>query len=312
MANGHVEIHDPFDNNNMASSNTDPTSQTASMDDTVEFKLLMVYAQRRRPSRAAELDSPRQTDPLLTQTAENDKEAKEEDGKKKKKMMRKKKSGGGKGMWRMFSCIKPSTKCDEPSEPTLGAPKPALGAPEPALGAPEPEFRCGVLRTGETLKGFFLVFSLPLTLKPHFRHVSTGSDFFSPFRTCFLENSAHRIVFFQQIPTTLREETSWTKWRAYWQRSPVRSRSPPQRSRRTPQVSVCHTDRHGNLDEVRKSSCYVSESAFLVFPVWKLQNCFNGRGLDGLEADFGGNWAWISLNETTNALLGSQETKPEV
>lgn len=139
MANGHVEIHDPFDNNNMASSNTDPTSQSASMDDTVEFKLLMVYTQRRRPSRAAELDGPRQTDPLLTQTAENDKEAKEEDGKKKK--MRKKKSGGGKGMLRMFSCIKPTTKRDEPSEP----------APD----AQEPEFRCGVFRTGETLKGFY-------------------------------------------------------------------------------------------------------------------------------------------------------------
>lgn len=152
MPNGLVEIHDPFDNN-MASSNTDPTSQTASMDDTVEFKLLMVYAQRRRPSRAAELDGTRQTDQLLTQTAENDKEAKEEDGKKKKKI-KKKKSGGGKGMLRMFSCIKPMTKRDEPSEP----------APD----APEPEFRCGVFRTGETWKGFFLSFLTSIDSKTSF------------------------------------------------------------------------------------------------------------------------------------------------
>lgn len=126
MANGHVEIHDPFANNNVASSNTDPTSQTASIDDTVEFRLLMVYAQRRRPTMVPEIDGPGQTDPPL-QTTENDKEEK----KKKKKKKRK----GAKGMLRMFNCIKPSVKSEELSEP--------------ASDAPEPEFRCGAIETGE-------------------------------------------------------------------------------------------------------------------------------------------------------------------
>lgn len=131
MANGRVEIHDLLSNNNMASPNTDATSETTSMDDTIEFKLLMVYSQRRRPPTIPEPDGPRQT--LSTQTAENNREVKEENRKKKKKR-------GAKGLSKMFSCIRPSVKNDEPSEP-----------PSPAL---EPEFRCGVINTGEFSRFF--------------------------------------------------------------------------------------------------------------------------------------------------------------
>lgn len=132
MANGHVEIHDPFANNNVASSNADPTSQTAGMDDTVEFKLFMVYSQRRRLPRkkGAELGSPEQTDTPLTQVTEDDKEVKEEQKKKKKKRR------GTKGMLKMFSCIKPSVKDEEPSEP--------------ASPASEAVLRCAVIESGET------------------------------------------------------------------------------------------------------------------------------------------------------------------
>lgn len=139
MANGHVEIHDPFANNNVASSNADPTSQTAGMDDTVEFKLLMVYSQRRRLPRkeGGELGSPGQGDTPSTQATENDKEVKEEEKKKKKK-----KRMGTKGMLKMFSCIKPSVKKDEPSEP--------------ASPASEAAFRCAVIEPGETFFFFWM------------------------------------------------------------------------------------------------------------------------------------------------------------
>lgn len=137
MANGHVEIHDPFANNNVAS-DADPTSQSTDMDDTVEFKLFMVYSQRRRLPRKkeAELDSPGQTDTPSTQATENDKEVKEQQEEKKKK----KKRRGTKRMLKMFSCIKPSVKDEEPSEP--------------ASPASEAVFRCALIETGETFFTF--------------------------------------------------------------------------------------------------------------------------------------------------------------
>lgn len=129
-----MEIHDPIANNDLASSNSDPTSQTASMDDTVEFKLLMVYSQRRRPDRLPELQGPGETDPPSAQTAESDQEVKEGEEKRKKK----KKRRGAKGLMKMFSCIKPSMKSYEPSDA--------------ASDAPEPEFKCGAILHGESLK----------------------------------------------------------------------------------------------------------------------------------------------------------------
>lgn len=115
MSNGHVEIHDPFANNNV----TDPTSQTTSMDNTVEFRLLMAYNQKRRPRRAPEVDMRGQINAPAPQTPE--------------KVKRKKK--GVKGVFRMLSCIKPPLVNDESSEP--------------ASIRPEPEFRCGSSTAGE-------------------------------------------------------------------------------------------------------------------------------------------------------------------
>ncbi|XP_011611531.2 apoptosis facilitator Bcl-2-like protein 14 [Takifugu rubripes] len=116
MANDHVEIHDPFSNNNVASSDTEPTSQAASMDDTVEFRLLMAYSQRRRPRAAP---SVRFSSPMDPPSPQKDGEVKTE---------RKRKRKGMKRVFKMFNCIKPPIKNDEPSElaPT----------------GSEPEFRC--------------------------------------------------------------------------------------------------------------------------------------------------------------------------
>lgn len=119
MANGHVEIHDPLsNNNNVASSDTQPASQTTSMDDTVEFRLLMVYSQRRRPSAAPNAGFSGQMDPPSPQ---KDGEVKTE---------RKRKRKGVKGVFRMFNCIKPPIKTDELSGP--------------ASTGSEPEFRCAM------------------------------------------------------------------------------------------------------------------------------------------------------------------------
>lgn len=123
MANGHVEIHDPFSNNNVASPDTEPTLETTSMDDTVEFKLLMAYSQRRRPKTVPSVRFSGQTDPPSPQ---RDAEVKTE---------RKRKRKGVKGVFRMFNCIKPPIKKEEP--------------PEPASAGSEPELRCGTLAFGE-------------------------------------------------------------------------------------------------------------------------------------------------------------------
>lgn len=123
MANGHVEIHDPFSNNNVASSDTQPTSQTTSMDDTVEFKLLMAYSQRRRPQAVPNVRFSGQMDPPSPQ---KDGEVKTE---------RKRKRKGVKGVFRMLNCVKPKIKNEELSEP--------------ASAEPEPESRCGTFTMGE-------------------------------------------------------------------------------------------------------------------------------------------------------------------
>lgn len=123
MANGHVEIHDPFSNNNVASSDNEPTSQTTSMDDTVEFRLLMAYSQRRRPRTVPNVRFSGQMDPPSPQ---KDGEVKTE---------RKRKRKGVKGVFRMFNCIKPPIKKDEP--------------PEPASTGSEPELRVGTFTIGE-------------------------------------------------------------------------------------------------------------------------------------------------------------------
>lgn len=116
MANGHVEIHDPFTNRSdlTTSSDSEPRS-TSDMDDTVEFRLLMAYAKRRRPNRGAE--SPPQIgglgSPQTSATTEKEEEGKTP--KKKKKM--------GIRLSKLLSCIKPRIKEDEPVRSVANTPR---------------------------------------------------------------------------------------------------------------------------------------------------------------------------------------------
>ncbi|KAM6961530.1 uncharacterized protein LKV04_020543 [Tautogolabrus adspersus] len=105
MANGHVEIYDPISNHKdlNGSKDCDPksTSDTESMEDTTEFRLLMAYAKRRHSKKEEDIkvvaqgglpasDSP-QTPEKTTKTV-------------------KKKRKGWKRLQSILSCISPRTK----------------------------------------------------------------------------------------------------------------------------------------------------------------------------------------------------------
>ncbi|XP_034719766.1 apoptosis facilitator Bcl-2-like protein 14 [Etheostoma cragini] len=109
MANGHVEIHDPFSNPNGLHS-PKSTSDTDSMEDTVEFRLLMAYAKRRRPQKEA---SPQdiQTLPRGGTDANGSSPQTPAMTEKEAKKRRKKRKKGWKSI---FSCIKPQTGEAEP------------------------------------------------------------------------------------------------------------------------------------------------------------------------------------------------------
>ncbi|XP_068572853.1 apoptosis facilitator Bcl-2-like protein 14 [Cebidichthys violaceus] len=106
MANGHVEIHDPFSN---LDNTTDPkATDSDSMEDTAEFRLLMAYAKRRRPQK----ESP-QKDFLVSggpDTNESSSPQTPDETQKEKKKKKKRRRMKLKG-WRpnIFSCIKPQT-----------------------------------------------------------------------------------------------------------------------------------------------------------------------------------------------------------
>lgn len=177
MANGHVEIHDPFTNNNLASSGTDPTSQTTDMDTTIEFRLLMVYNQRRHPGRVPEVEGQGQAEPPSPKTSEIDMEVKLR-GKEEKKKKRKRR--GMKGVFGMCSCMRPQIKT-------------GLSDSE------EPNFRSGSFTVGEFLKQ-----------KPHFRGAWMASPFFfCPILSCLVET---HFLAFQMSP--MRKRMIWTKQRA--------------------------------------------------------------------------------------------------
>nr|XP_046234389.1 apoptosis facilitator Bcl-2-like protein 14 [Scatophagus argus] len=117
MANGIVEIHDVLskENNRTDSTNCDPksTSDMDNMADTMEFRILMAYAKRRRTTRDAEStkqDTPTEPNgstPSSPQTPAGN----EKDEEKPKEVKKKNK---GKRLLRIFSCIKPRTKDEEP------------------------------------------------------------------------------------------------------------------------------------------------------------------------------------------------------
>lgn len=123
MANGHVEIHDPLSNNDgpKSSSDSDPKSSSDRdrMDDTVEFRLLMAYAKRRRPASGAASPTGNSPDPKRQaasspQTPANGTVTVTSGEKKKKK----RRSSGVK-LSQLLSCFKPRMKDDEqlPPEP---------------------------------------------------------------------------------------------------------------------------------------------------------------------------------------------------
>lgn len=115
MANGHVEIYDPFSGKNRPKSNaagSDDDDGSDGMEGTPEFRLLMVYAKRRRDEQdggpTPEPDRPTEVKPSCDKGM----------GKKKKsKRFRK----------FFFRCIKPKTT-DEDEQETSASP-------------PDPEFR---------------------------------------------------------------------------------------------------------------------------------------------------------------------------
>ncbi|KAM6896179.1 uncharacterized protein PEZ65_021324 isoform 2-T2 [Lycodopsis pacificus] len=114
MANGHVKIHDPFSSMD-GTTDPKPTSDSDSMEDTVEFRLLMAYAKRRGPQRKSpQKESPSQ-DVLLSGGLDGKESSspqtpdKTEKEKKKKRRMKR---------WRLniFSCIKPQREDKEPRQ----------------------------------------------------------------------------------------------------------------------------------------------------------------------------------------------------
>lgn len=125
MANGHVEIHDPFSNNDSLKTSSGSDSKSSSdqdrMDDTVEFRLLMAYAKRRRPASGAASPSGNGPDPkqhVLSSggasspdtPANGTKSATTEKKKQKRKSSRVKLS-------KLLSCFKPQMKDDEQLQP---------------------------------------------------------------------------------------------------------------------------------------------------------------------------------------------------
>ncbi|XP_062239179.1 apoptosis facilitator Bcl-2-like protein 14 [Platichthys flesus] len=109
MANGQIEIHDPFNNQQDLTRDEDEdaasSSDTEDMEDTPEFRLLMAYAKRRRGDR----ESPGQNgngtpQPSMLMISLGTRD--EEKPKKKKK----------KGWKRLLRCIKPQTRDEEPEQ----------------------------------------------------------------------------------------------------------------------------------------------------------------------------------------------------
>lgn len=146
MANGDVEIPKPLSNhsNHTTSTNCEPkpTSNTNNMEDTVEYRLMMAYAQRRRPTK--DIKSPTQdgvltpesvtlpNEPSSPQTpAQTEKERKK--GNKKKALKR---------LSKIFQCIKPQIQDDEPSPTPVFRSFPEDRIPDdvPSTGTEEDEF----------------------------------------------------------------------------------------------------------------------------------------------------------------------------
>ncbi|XP_029016911.1 apoptosis facilitator Bcl-2-like protein 14 [Betta splendens] len=113
MANDREGSHDQNSNHSTSSTASDPepTSDASDMEDTVEFRILMAYAQRRRPKPAAPTGpaAPGMTDSNGTAPTRTPEETKQKEPKKKKK---------SKKQWmrilKFFKCVRPQTEEKEP------------------------------------------------------------------------------------------------------------------------------------------------------------------------------------------------------
>lgn len=136
MTNGHIEIYDPIPRPAGRSTGTyhDPesTPDVANMEDTVEFRVLMAYATRRRPNTQRSLVRESGGDdsdghvktPLKTPTQTENKLTEKKNRKKGRRLKR---------MLSIFSCTRPQTKNEEDDEEEQQKPM------EPA---DEVSFRC--------------------------------------------------------------------------------------------------------------------------------------------------------------------------
>ncbi|KAJ0056860.1 hypothetical protein NL108_000649, partial [Boleophthalmus pectinirostris] len=109
MANGHVEIHDLFSGQNGITSSTESKKYTScleSSEDMVEFRILMAYAQRRRPKDASQENS---------STPHNNNPSTQTEGAKAEKKKKKKKKKIFKKLPKVLTCLKPQTKEEIPS-----------------------------------------------------------------------------------------------------------------------------------------------------------------------------------------------------
>ncbi|XP_075967760.1 uncharacterized protein LOC142971048 [Anarhichas minor] len=106
MANGHVEIHNPFSSLD-GTTDLKPTSDSDSMEDTVELRLLMAYAKRRRPQRESpQKESPSQ-DVLVCGGLDANELSSPQTTEKEKKKKKRRMMMMMKGWRNIFSCIKP-------------------------------------------------------------------------------------------------------------------------------------------------------------------------------------------------------------
>ncbi|KAM4570167.1 uncharacterized protein PAE49_009373 [Odontesthes bonariensis] len=125
MANGQVEIHDPISNHgsrtHVANSEPKTTSNTDNMEDSVEFRILMAYAKRRRSKK--EVEAPPQRSPVAlvetngttpSPTKTETEEAQDGSRTRGRKSVKKK---GWKRLALIFKCVKPQTENEDEQEP---------------------------------------------------------------------------------------------------------------------------------------------------------------------------------------------------
>ncbi|KAM9328293.1 apoptosis facilitator Bcl-2-like protein 14 [Pholidichthys leucotaenia] len=122
MANGHVKIHDPFSGQNGRTTHKNcdsrPTSDSESMNDTVEFRIMMAYATRKNSSKD-KTDNSQTLDNMLTENGNKDADiptppqtpVKTETELTERK--KKKKKNGWKRFAGMFSCTRPQREEEE-------------------------------------------------------------------------------------------------------------------------------------------------------------------------------------------------------